>query len=239
MTSQTLRPAPQPLLWAFALLLALQLLVRAAVPPPVAHATDLMPAPSFGAARLLSLDEPVGLAGAFALRLQAFDNQPGISIPFAALDYVVLTGWLELMLALDPDARYPLLMASHLYSQVPDPARQRLMLDFVYRAFRHDPQRRWRWLAHAALVARHRLGDLALALEYARALKAHAGPTVPSWASQMAIFLLEDMGELEAAKIELGALLASGTIHDQQEARFLAQRLAELEAKTSMNRQTR
>ena len=48
----------------------------------------------------------------------------------------------------------------------------------------------------------------------------------------MEIFILEDMNEFEAARIMLGGLLASGQIRDPAEARFLAQRLKDLEAKS-------
>ena len=126
---------------------------------------------------------------------------------------------------------YPLLLASQVYSQVPDEAKQRIILDFVYHKFRNDPVRRWRWLAHASIIARHRLGDPQLALTYARAIATEANdPAVPSWARQMHIFLLEDLGEHEAAKILLGGLLASGTVTDANEARFLMERLKALES---------
>jgi hypothetical protein len=45
----------------------------------------------------------------------------------------------------------------------------------------------------------------------------------------MEIFILEDMNELEAAKIMIGGLLLSGKISDPAELRFLKQRLEELE----------
>jgi len=54
-------------------------------------------------------------------------------------------------------------------------------------------------------------------------------PGIPLWARQMEIFILEDMNELEAAKILLGGLLAAGRITDPQERRFLQGRLEELE----------
>ena len=52
---------------------------------------------------------------------------------------------------------------------------------------------------------------------------------MPLWARQMEIFILEDMNELEAARIMLGGLLESGGIQDPSERRFLKQRLRELE----------
>ena len=238
-TERSLQAVPRAVMLIGLLLLALQIGLRATQPLPTARAQDLPPPPSSVAAQLASLNEPITLAGLMALRLQAFDNQPGISIPFAALDYAKLTGWLDRILDLDPRSNYPLLMASYLYAQVPDPARQRLMLDFTYRQFLRDPERRWRYLAHAALIAKHRLHDLPLALTYARAIQDKARGTALHWASQMPIFILEDMGELEAAKIELGALLASGSISDPQERHFLTQRYIELEAKLTKPRQGR
>lgn len=214
--------------------LALTLVAQAAwglhLPPPQARAKPLPPPPVPAAARLMALGEPIAAAQLLDLRLQALDDQPGIGLPFRALDYRRLTGWLGLALELDPIGQYPLILASRVYSQVPDPARQREVLDFVYREFFRDPPRRWPWLAHAALLARHRLHDMPLALRYARAVADHAtGPGMPHWASQMPIFVLQDMGELKAAKIELGALLATGTVTDPRERHFLLGRYRELE----------
>ena len=81
-----------------------------------------------------------------------------------------------------------------------------------------------------SLIAKHRLGDLPLALRYARAIDRQArDPRAPLWAKQMEVFILEDMNELEAARIMLGGLLATGRIRDPVERRFLQQRLEELE----------
>ena len=101
------------------------------------------------------------------------------------------------------------------------------MLDFVHRAFLDDPATRWPWLAHGAIVARHRLKDPQLALRYAEDLSAHAGRAA-GWARQMRIFLLDDLGEKEQAQILLGALLESGEVSDAGELHFLAARLGEM-----------
>jgi hypothetical protein len=181
--------------------------------------------------RIASLGDPIALGQALTLYLQAFDNQPGVSVPFLQLDYARVENWLAGILELDPVGQYPLLLAAQVYSQVPDEAKQRRMLDFVYREFLADPGRRWPWLAHAATMARHRLKDEHLALHYAEALRAHAtAPSVPGWVRQMEIFLREDMGEYQAAKILLGGLLAGGTVTDSHELAFLLGRLKRLEA---------
>jgi hypothetical protein len=177
-----------------------------------------------------SLGEPESLAKLLMLWLQAFDHQPGLSIPFKDLDYDRVIAWLDLILELDPRAHYPLLSASRLYAEVPDDARRRKMLDFVYARFLQDPNRRWPWLAHAVFVAKHRIGDLELAMKYAHALRRHAtAAAVPAWARQMEFFILEDLGDVEGAKILLGGLLESGVIKDRNELRFFEDRLDTLQ----------
>ena len=227
MTSRSERAigsVPVPVRLVLVAALCGQIAWQAAQPRPVARAEALGDPPSTAALRIASLGEPVVLAQLMTLYLQAFDNQPGISIPFRDLDYQRVTRWLDAILTLDPSGHYPLLLAAQVYSQVPDPARERIMLDFVYRHFLRDPDRRWRWLAHATLMAKHRLRDDKLALRYAAEITRLA-KTAPGWARQLQIFILEDIGELESAKILLGGLLASGEIKDARELHFLAQRL--------------
>lgn len=174
------------------------------------------------------------MAHALMLWLQAFDNQPGIAVPFSRLDYAHLTTWLGHIIDLDPDGSYPLLMASRLYADIPDETRHRTMLEFVHQRFLDDPKNRWRWLAHCVILARHRLKDPALASRYARSLRQFATDiSVPGWVSQMEIFILEDMNELESARILLGGLLQSGNIKDPHEMRFLLERLALIEKKAA------
>jgi hypothetical protein len=221
---------PRPVLILLGLAFAGQIFFAVVQPRPQARAELLPSPPSAGVLRAISLGDPIPLAQLTTLWLQAFDNQPGISIPFLELDYGKVEAWLQRILQLDPSGQYPLMMASQLYAQVPDEQKQRQMLAFVYREFMTDPERRWPWLAHAAIMAKHRLKDLPLALNYAKALSDHAtGPSVPHWARQMQIFLYEDMGEYETARVLLGGLLASGALTDSHEIHFLLDRLNSLE----------
>jgi hypothetical protein len=191
-------------------------------PAPNAITAQLQAPPAMSVLRLAALGEPVGLAQMLTLRPQTFDTQPGIRIPFRDLDYDHLISWLDRILELDAASGYPPLLASHAYSQV---------LDGINRKFLEDPVRRWRWLDHAALIARHRLNDQQLALQYARAIADEAdAPSVPCWAKQMHIFLLADLGEHEAAMSLLGGLLASGTVTDAHEQHVLLERLKEPES---------
>ncbi len=167
------------------------------------------------------------------LYLQSFDYHGSNSLPYRKLDYVRLIGWLGAIQDLDPANEYPLFAAARVYSEVPDAKRQRMMLEFIYERFLEDPDRRWPWVAQASLVAKHRLHDLHLALKYARAVEGIKGAqSVPLWAKQMSAFILEDMNELDAARIMLGGLLASGQIRDAGEKRLLEERLKELDKRS-------
>lgn len=194
---------------------------------PAAEAAALPLPPRAEILTLASAGEPILAAQLLTLYLQAFDNQPGISIPFAQLDYTRVAAWLAAALHLDPRSQYPLMMAGYLYAQVPDEPRQRKMLALIHEAFRGDPDRRWRWLAHAAIMAKHRLKDMPLALRYAEDITRHARGA-SNWARQMRIFILEDMGELHSAAVLLGGLLDSGEVTDPAEIRFLTERLGDL-----------
>lgn len=217
---------------ALALALAAQIGWQSARPPAPRAASDLPPAPSPGVLRLASFGEPAAAARLAMLYVQSFDLRAGNDVPYRDLDYGRLIGWLHAILATDPRSQYPLFAAARIYAENPDPRKARAALEFVYREFLKDPNRRWRWLAHAALLAKYRLKDLPLALRYATAVdRLTTAPDVPDWAKQMRLFILEDMDELQAAKIMLGGLLASGQIKDPAELRFLKQHLEQLEAR--------
>ena len=197
---------------------------------PQARAEDLPPPPTAQDFRLASFGDQLPTAQASMMWLQAFDNQPGVSIPFRTLDFQRVTEWLHLILVADPRAQYPLLAASRVYGSVSEPTRQRLMLEWVAQEFEADPMNRWQWMGHAVIAAMHELKDQELALRYAQRLR-HYGEDhpkiVPAWARQIEIVVLEKMGREDAAKILIGGLLESGKVTDETELRFLSERMAE------------
>lgn len=218
-------------LWTIlAAALAGQLALHAHAPASRVQELNLPPAPRAAVLRLASLGEPEALARVAMLYVQAFDLGGGNALPYQRLDYSRLIGWLESISALDPRSQYALFCAARVYAETPDPARMRQILDFIYREYFADPNRRWPALAQAALLAKHELKDLPLARRYAAAIDRYTtAPDVPLWAKQMGIFILEDLNELEAARITLGGLLESGKITDPAEAALLKRRLEELE----------
>jgi len=217
--------------------LALQIGLHYLTPAPQTKAEDLPSPPAASTLRLASMGEPIALAKILMLYLQAFDYQSGSRVPYKDLDYARLEGWLARILELDPLGQYPLLAAARLYAEVPREAKQRNMMDFIYRQYFLDPNRRWPWLAHAAFLAKHRLKDMQLALKYAATLEKYTtAKDVPGWVTTMEIFMREDMNELETARVMIGGLLASGKVTDRAELIFLNGRLREIEDRLKRER---
>jgi len=221
---------PGSILVLLTMALLVQLFWHGSRPAPQATATALPAPPTIEILRLIGLNDPPLTSRAVMLWLQAFDNQPGLTIPFNKLDYDKVIQWLDICLQLDQRSQYPLLAASRLYSQVPDKQKKRKMLEFVYSKFFQDPDKRWVWLAHAIYVAKYQLDDLDTALKYANAIRLHAASeSVPFWARHMEVYILEDLGDIEAAKILIGGLLDSGAVNDSHEIMFLQMRLQSLQ----------
>lgn len=228
--------ATRPALWlALALCLAAQAGHNAAfLPQPTARAEDLSRPPGEGVFRVAALGDPAALSRAVMLSLQSFDNQPGISVPFQDLNYEAVTEWLSIASALDPRSDYPHFAATRAYGGVRDPARKRVMIEWIRGEFVQDPVRRWEWMAHAVTDARHGLlKDRALSLELARQLREKTKPgEAPNWARQMEAFLLRNDDEYAAASELMLNLLEEGEIQDVHEYRLMYDRLREMLEKT-------
>lgn len=233
MRERPIKAVPLPVLVIAALGLAVQIAWSALQPREPAAAEQLPDPLKVNIWQIVSFGDPIPLSRALMLWLQCFDNG-AVTVPFRSLDYDRVTGWLDIALSLDNKSQYPMLSATRLYAEVSDAPRQRRMLDFVLQKFREDPAHRWRWLAQAVVIAKHRLNDLPLALKFAQELADNtSNTTAPSWAQQMHIFIREDMGEVESARILLGGLLDSGSITDVNELRFLSERLQSLQQQHS------
>ncbi len=232
--TRPLAHVPKGILYVLAISLLLQCLWHGTNLSIAASKTELASPPAANAVRLLSLDDKLTAAKLIMLWLQAFDTQPGISLSLKELNYSRVTEWLDLILLLDPNIEYPLLAAARFYAEVPVPDKQRQMIQFIQKKFMQAPNQRWPAMAHAVYIAKHRIKDLELAAACARLLRIHAtAENVPNWARQMEFFVLEDMGELEAAKILIGGLLDSGELEDPQQQRFLSERFEEIERRVN------
>lgn len=152
--------------------------------------------------RVAALGEPRLFSRLLMLWLLTFERHAGAGVPLASLDYDALRAWLARILELDPGYAAPLRAAVRVYAAVGSPEKKRAMLDFVHERFPEDPGRRWPWLLFAVVEARHRMGDLPLALRYARTLGEHAaGAGMPAGARNPGAGILRDLvGPAAAAR---------------------------------------
>lgn len=216
---------PRPCLALLAGALLAHLLLRAAAAPPDTLAPVLRHPPSKLALRAAALGDPAALARGLMLWLQAFDYRGGASFALHGLDYGALSAWLDRILILEPGSEYPLRAAVLVYAQAGGPERARAMLEFAHEKFLKDPGRRWRWIAVAALLARHRLADQSLALEYALALAEHAtGPEVVAWARDLSLVILREAGRHREAAALAARLLAGGRVSAPHAQRYPEER---------------
>ena len=196
-------------------------------PPPRIDVVDLGTPPPAMMVRTAALGENAFAGYLVMMFLQNVDVPLGRATPLADLDRNTVIRWLDLGLDLDPDTRYPLLLAARHYAETGTPAQRRMLLDWVYRRFEERPNQRWPWLVHAVFVARHVLHDNTLAELYAAALRTQVtDPAAPSWVRQMEFLLHADLGETEDAKAILGGLVAAGQIRSPAELKFLESRLS-------------
>jgi hypothetical protein len=234
MPQRPLSSVPRSVLLLLAAALIAQLLWTGVAPlqgPASAQTPALPPAPPLALLQVASLGERAAASRLLMLYLQSWDDQPGARISWRALDYGRLTDWLARALDLDPRSQYPLMSASGIYSAVNDPGRARQMLAFVHQRFSEDPNRRWPWLAYAAIAAQHRLHDPQLAQRYAAAIRSQAtAASVPPWARQLDTILREDTSELDATRAVAGGLLATGQLRDPHELQQLERHLQGLAA---------
>jgi hypothetical protein len=206
-----------------ALLLAAQVAVFVAgrgVGPQGAEAVPGV-APTPTAAKALAFGDDQFLHRVFALRLTTAGDWDGRVVPLRAMHYGNVVAWLRATEALDPRANLVPALAMHYFGQSQDPAQVAQVVGFLRGHGIHDPDRKWRWLAHAVFLARHRANDLPLALELAQELAALPSTVMPVWARQMPAFVLDAMGEREAADLVMGAILATESDLSPAETAFM------------------
>jgi hypothetical protein len=167
------------------------------------------PAPPVPVASALALGDSQLFYRAGALALQNMGDGGARVTPLADYDHARLAHWLDLLDRLDPKARYAPTLAAYYFGQTPDPDGLRRIVAYLSRVGARDLARNWRWLTHAAWLARHRLNDLPLALAVARNLTGLPADQVPLWARQMPAFLLAEVGEREAARDLMATILAT------------------------------
>lgn len=223
---RTIRAVPKGVILVLFILLVVQISTRALSPLAAPSPSDLTGLPNNKIIQSAFLGDGVLAGRLLMLWLQARDTQTGALMANNQRDYRRLSQWLMQLSELDPRSHYPLLLAGRVYSQTSSPQRIRIMLDTVNNLFKRSPKQFWRWQAEAAVLAKHRLQDQSLALEYAQSLAELTPPKLlPYWARDMQFVLLQDLGKKQELELLVGGLLASGQVREEKEIEWLSQQL--------------
>jgi len=222
---------PRPLLLAFVILMSAQLVAHhlnrnsasvgyQALEPPLSVA--IYRGAAMGSEALMSY--------LLAIKLQLHDNQLGLHFRYSLIDYRLLVRWLETISAISPDNEYPLLLASRVYSSTRDTEQLRYLLGYIEAGFDRNPQLHWRRMTEATLIAKHKMGDLELALRLAEKV-ASQPPEIkmPAWARDFRFLLLAELNEFESAIAIIQALLNTEAANDPDEKRFLREKLSKFQ----------
>jgi hypothetical protein len=224
---------PRPLVACFLVVLGVQIWMAQGALSAGELAYKTLPDPNASSTyRVASMGSDRLLSYLLAIRLQLHDNQSGKHMRYEQLDYQKLTHWLDQITALNPHSEYPTMLASRVYSQTNDKQNMRLMIDFIQASFTRDPQLHWRRMTEATILAKHKLGDLSLALSLAEQLTTQPIDVVmPQWARDMQFILLGELNEFEAGIAMIVAMLESGSLENADERRFLKVKLLEFQQK--------
>ncbi len=179
------------------------------------------PAPSNQVAKALAMGDGQFLYRAATFVLQNMGDEGGDVTPLKDYDYQRLGQWFSLLDRFDPYSEYLPVLVGYYFSQSQDPNDVRVVISFLAHIAIRDPERNWRWMAHAIYLARHRVKDMNLALSLAYRMAAIKGPGIPIWAQQMPAFVLADVGEKEAARDLMKAIMDSQADLEPSEVEFM------------------
>ncbi len=178
------------------------------------------PVPSPKVALALALGDRQFLYRASAFALQNMGDEGGRVTPLRDYDYRRLGRWFRLLDGFDAESEYLPFLVGYYFSQSTDKEDVRVVIGYLAGIATRDPERNWRWLMHAVYLARHRVGDMRLALDLAYRAAALDAPGIPVWTKQMPAFVLADVGEKEAARDLLEEILKDPNI-PPEEANFM------------------
>jgi hypothetical protein len=231
---------PRPLLFGFLVLFIGQLIFHHADRIRFEASYQPLARPMTAATyKALSMGSEQLLGYLMALRLQFHDNQYARHFRYNLIDYPLLIDWLDRISDISEGTEYPMLLASRVYTSTSDHQQLRLILEFIERRFDDDPQLHWRRLVEASVIAKHKLGDIDMALGMARKLSRQpASINMPRWARDFEFLLLAELNELESAIAIIQALLNTDAINDPDERSFLQSKLLDFQQKLFESRQT-
>ncbi len=165
-----------------------------------------------------------------AMTLQVLGDTGGEITPLKEYNYARLGDWFGVLSALDPASDHIPMIAAYYFGATRVPQDVKVIVDYLAVVGDSPVGQKWRWLAHAAYLARHRLNDMDRAIELAYRLARITpldGKPLPVWARQMPAFILNAQGEAQASRRLIEQMLLTDTGMHPNEINFMAAYLYE------------
>ncbi len=188
------------------------------------------PVPSDNTAVLMTLGDSQLAYRSGALTLQTLGDGGGRVVPLKDYDYHKLGAWFDVLDMLDPAADHVPMVAAYYFGATRVPGDIAVIVNYLARIGDSPAGQKWRWLGHAAYLARHRMDNLDLALDLAYKLtriQPLSGKPLPIWARQMPAFLLNAQGDKAASRMLIEEMLSSADDLHPNEVNFMKGYLVE------------
>lgn len=132
-----------------------------------------------------------------ALMLQNLGDGYRRISPLENYNYSKIKLWMESLDTLDHYSHFTPAIACYYYAMTQNTTDIRYILEYLKKHVIGQEAEKWWWITQGVYLAKHRLGDNYLALEFAQILVETSN--IPIWARELAAFLYEDLGEKEQA----------------------------------------
>lgn len=188
------------------------------------------PVPSVRTSTLMTLGDTQLAYRSGALTLQMLGDGGGRVVPLKEYDYQKLGQWFDVLDTLDPAADHVPMIAAYYFGASRVPSDIAVIVNYLGRIGDNPVGQKWRWLGHAAYLARHRLDNMDLALDIAYKLariQPADGKPLPIWARQMPAFLLNAQGDKQTSRDLIEQMLSSADDLHPNEVNFMKAYLME------------
>jgi len=181
------------------------------------------PPPDRRASAVMALSDTQFSYRFFALMLQNLGDVGRDVTPLKKYDYKRLSQWFLLLHGLDPASDHIPMIAAHYFGATRVPADAAEVVKYLSAVGQIPVGDKWRFLAHAAFLAQHRMNDTDLALKLAYRLTEmnQEGVSMPQWARQMPAFILAEKGDKAAAREFMSNMLVTGFAEHPEEINFM------------------
>ena len=209
--------------------LGLNLALWQASSPLFAKWKGVPPVPTRTGAVMMTLGDEEFSYRSGALTLQNLGDGGGHVTPIKDYDFEKLGKWFWLLNSLDPASDHVPMAAAYYFGGTRTPKDVAVVVKYLSVIGDSPVGEKWRWLAHAAYLARHRMNnlDLALELSYKLARLRPLDRELPMWARQMPAFVLKEQGDKEASKEMMSQILVTEKNLAPQEVNFMKSYLVE------------